>query len=301
MKDVTECDAELRGHSKKLIFAKFHPSADYTMATSGLDTTVRVWDIQNQKNVLTFEGLKSSTNSLEWSQNGSLLGCITKDKFLQWFDPRTQTSCGQVATHEGARPQKMIWCGDSQTILTCGFSKLSEREFAIWDIRNGEKPLLKRRLDDYSGVPFLQFDEDHKVLFVAGKGESAISYFQFSHESPNFIDYLGSYKGKESQKGFSFLPKKCCDLMANEVNRGVRLTAKTVEYISFKVPRKSGNFQADLFPPTRSSEAAVRFEDYISGSNAEPLRVELRPDAELMAAGGAKKATFAPRASEPVA
>ena len=44
-KDVTEHDAELRGHAKKLIFAKFHPTADYTIASAGADSTVRVWDI----------------------------------------------------------------------------------------------------------------------------------------------------------------------------------------------------------------------------------------------------------------
>lgn len=36
-KDVSEQDAELRGHAKKLIFAKFHPVADYTMASTGAD------------------------------------------------------------------------------------------------------------------------------------------------------------------------------------------------------------------------------------------------------------------------
>lgn len=74
---------------------------------------------------------------------------------------------------------------------------MSEREYAVWDIRNSDKPLVKRRLDDYSGVPFTYFDEDHKVVYVAGKGESAISYFQYSTESPNLVDYLGSFKGKE--------------------------------------------------------------------------------------------------------
>lgn len=61
-------------------------------------------------------------------------------------------------------------------------------------------------------------------------------------ESPNIIDYLHAYKGKEPQKGFSFLPKRCVDVMSCEVAKGVRLTGKTVEYVSFKVPRKSGNF-----------------------------------------------------------
>jgi hypothetical protein len=36
-KDVSEPDAELRGHAKKLILAKFHPTADYTMGSAGAD------------------------------------------------------------------------------------------------------------------------------------------------------------------------------------------------------------------------------------------------------------------------
>jgi len=102
--------------------------------------------------------------------------------------------------------------------------------------------LIKKRLDDYAGIPYPFYDEDSKVVYIAGKGESAISFFQYSTESPNFIDYLHAFKGKEPQKGFSFMPKRVVDLMNTEVMRGVRLTAKTVEYVAFKVPRKSGTF-----------------------------------------------------------
>lgn len=38
------------------------------------------------------------------------------------------------------------------------------------------------------------------------------------------------------------MPKRVVDVMACEIARGVRLTAKTVEYVQFKVPRKSGTF-----------------------------------------------------------
>ena len=277
-RDRQEPDAELRGHGKKLILAKFHPSADYTMATSSLDMTVRLWDIAQQTCAAVFDKVTSATTGLEWSHDGSLLGAITKDKNLFVFDPRNNDVCSSVAAHEGARPQKLVWLGDSKTIMSCGYSKLSEREFAIWDARNFASPVTKRRLDDYSGVPYTYFDEEHKVVFVAGKGESAVSYFQYSTASPNLIDYLGSFKGKEPQKGLSFLPKKCCDLLVNEVTRAVRLTAKTVEYVSFKVPKGVGSFQPDLFPPVRGSEPAMKFEDYIACNNAEPLRIELRPD-----------------------
>jgi len=46
-KDTMESDGELRGHSRKLIFSKFHPSSDYTLASSGADSTIRLWDVSH--------------------------------------------------------------------------------------------------------------------------------------------------------------------------------------------------------------------------------------------------------------
>jgi hypothetical protein len=34
-----------------------------------------------------------------------------------------------------------------------------------------------KRLDDYSGIPMPYYDEDTRVVFIAGKGESAISFY----------------------------------------------------------------------------------------------------------------------------
>lgn len=185
-----------------------------------------------------------------------------------------------ASAHEGARPQKVCWLGDSQTVLTTGFSKISERQYAVWDLRDLSQPLIMKRLDDYAGIPIPFYDEDSKVVFVAGKGESAVSFFQFSTDSPNYLDYLHAYKGKEPQKGFSFMPKRVVDVMSCEIMRGVRLTGKTVEYISFKVPRKSGTFQADLYPPCKSGTPAMTFEEYWSGKDKEPERMELKPTTE---------------------
>jgi hypothetical protein len=99
-----------------------------------------------------------------------------------------------------------------------------------------------RRLDDYNGIAMPFFDEETKIVFIAGKGESAVSFYQFNLDSPNYLDYLYVFKGKDPQKGFSFLPKRVSDIKAFEILRGVRLTGKTIEYVSFKVPSKSGQF-----------------------------------------------------------
>jgi hypothetical protein len=67
----------------------------------------------------------------------------------------------------------------------------------VYDLRDLSQPLIKKRLDDYAGIPYPYFDDDARVLFIAGKGESAVSFFQYSTESPNYVDYLHSFKGKD--------------------------------------------------------------------------------------------------------
>lgn len=102
--DVTECDAELRGHAKKIMLSRFHPSADYTLASAGADMTVRVWDVSSQKCVVTYDECKSFATGLEWSHNGSLLSIITKEKQICIFDPRKEGPAMTATAHEGARP-----------------------------------------------------------------------------------------------------------------------------------------------------------------------------------------------------
>jgi WD40 repeat protein len=103
-KDIHESDAELRGHAKKVIISRFHPSADCTIASVSADNTVRIWDVQQQKCVTTYEEIKNFSTGLEWSHNGSLLACITKDKLAYAFDPRKEGKAMSVSTHEGTRP-----------------------------------------------------------------------------------------------------------------------------------------------------------------------------------------------------
>lgn len=73
------------------------------------------------------------------------------------------------------------------------------------------------------------------------------------------------------------MPKRIVDVMANEIVRGVRLTGKTVEYVAFKVPRKTGTFAADLFPDSRSGLPGMTFDEYWQGENKEALRQEMKP------------------------
>ncbi len=49
--------------------------------------------------------------------------------------PRPHTTCF-VSAHEGVKCFKLVWLGDSNNILTAGFTKQSKREFRIFDTRD---------------------------------------------------------------------------------------------------------------------------------------------------------------------
>lgn len=105
------------------------------------------------------------------------------------------------------------------------------------------------------------------------------------------------YKGKDLTRGFSFLPKRGLDLANNEIAKGVRLTTNHIEYVSFKVPRRGGGFQPDLYPPIRSQEPAMTAADYFGGKNADPLRVELNLESSFAASNKSVSFSAAPTSS----
>ena len=107
----------------------------------------------------------------------------------------------------------------------------------VWDSRNPDTPVKTENLDTMSGglMPF--FDADTKVLYLAGKGDGNIRYYEFVEEPP-YVFYLTEYKSSEPQRGLAFLPKRACNISECETARVFKVHPDRVEPISFKVPRK---------------------------------------------------------------
>lgn len=71
-------DATLTAHTKKVMGLAWHKSADNVIASHGADQTVRIWDIEQQANTITFGGLPNVATAMKWSPHGDKLGVITK-------------------------------------------------------------------------------------------------------------------------------------------------------------------------------------------------------------------------------
>mgnify|MGYP002712298191 CR=1 FL=1 len=174
--------------------------------------------------------------------------------------------------------------GSRNKIFTFGFSKTSERQYSIWDPSNLDKPIHSENIDTASGILMPFYDDDTNMLYLAGKGDGNIRYYELVDEAP-YIYYLTEFKSNSPQRGMGFFPKLGMDLSSCEIARFLKVTANAVEPISFCVPRKSDIFQDDLYPPTFSGQPALSASQWLGGSNADPKKIEIKPGMTIPSAG----------------
>lgn len=82
------------------------------------------------------------------------------------------------------------------------------------------------------------YDWDTGMLFLAGKGDTTISYMEVTDREPFLIE--GIRHNGEQTKGACLVSKRALNVMQGEVNRLLQLTSSSVIPIMYQVPRKVG-------------------------------------------------------------
>ncbi|KAI5949419.1 CRN1 [Candida jiufengensis] len=264
VKDIIEPTKILEGHSKKVGLINYHPCAENVLASSSLDYTVKIWNTKTGKDEISLKH-KDLVTSFAFNYNGSLLATTSRDKKLRVWDVRKGEIISEGAGHSGAKPSRVCWLGNTDRIVTTGFSRLSDRQVGIWDINNVEKGPIDGFLvvDASSGVLIPYFDEDTSILYIAGKGDGNIRYYEYEND---LLYELSQYASTDPQRGFAVTPKNKVNVKENEVVKSFKTVLdNSIEPISFYVPRRSELFQADIYPDCPSSEPAISAEDWFGG------------------------------------
>jgi hypothetical protein len=271
---LTEPLQTLTGHKRKVGSVKFSPTANNILATTSTDMSVKIWDIEKGKDVLSIEGQHTDiVQSADWNRNGSMLATSCKDKKIRVVDPRQKKIAQEVEGHQGVKGSRVIYLGMDK-LFSCGFSKTSEREFAIWDARALGNKLAFQSVDSASGLLMPFYDEDTKIVFLGGKGDGNIRYYEIVDDATQ-IYYLSEFKSATPQRGLCTLPKRAVSTSDCEIVKMLKVGTKTLEPISFQVPRKSDIFQDDIFPDTFSGEPALTADEWLGGQDAEPKTMSL--------------------------
>jgi len=292
LKETLEAEIELRGHQKCIQLLDYHPSVEGLMATTAKDCTCRLWDIEEGAQISKFDLPEESqiTMSLQWRMDGSLLGIACKDKTVRIFDPRQPQAVLGVEATASSRPMKFCWAGVDRFIST-GFSPTVDREFSYWDIRAPSKPLYTKSLDKASGVLMPFYDDSHSLLFLTARGDGNVRYFEIADNGSGGreIFYINDSRSTKSMRGFCFVNRRALKTEQCEVMRALKLEQSSIIPMSFKVPRKSSEFQEDLFPDCPSMEPALDVQAFLGGKNSMPKMMSMRPGANNNNGQGQKR------------
>ncbi|XP_071321881.1 uncharacterized protein coro1cb isoform X1 [Trachinotus anak] len=266
----------LEGHSKRVGIVSWHPTARNVLLSAGCDNQIIIWNVGTGEAMINLEDMHPDVIfSVSWSRNGSLLCTACKDKKVRVIDPRKKKIVSEKdKAHEGARPMRAIFLADGN-IFTTGFSRMSERQLALWKSDNMDEPICVQEMDTSNGVLLPFYDPDTNVVYLCGKGDSSIRYFEITDEAP-FVHYLNTFSTKEPQRGMGYMPKRGLDVNKCEIARFYKLHERKCEPIIMTVPRKSDLFQDDLYPDTAGPDPALEAEEWFAGKNGGPILISLK-------------------------
>ncbi|CAH0026918.1 unnamed protein product [Clonostachys rhizophaga] len=263
---------KLGGHTRKVGQVLFNPAAENILASASGDFTIKLWDVGTGQNALT---LKHSdiVQSLSWDASGSMLVTTSRDKKIRVWDVRQERPVHEAPGHAGAKNSRAVWMGEHNRFATTGFSRMSERQIALWEPGRNEPIGGFTMIDSISGVCMPFWDDGSNCLYLAGKGDGNIRYYEYENDK---FEYLSEYKSAEPQRGLAFMPRRGINVHDNEVMRAYKTVNDSyVEPISFTVPRRAETFQADIFPPAVGNKPAVSASEWLGGKSGLPAKIDL--------------------------
>ncbi|KAL1411200.1 hypothetical protein Q8F55_002151 [Vanrija albida] len=268
---------------EKIVQVTFHPTAKDLLLVASNDSGkghLRFFDLKIglEQKVVPF-GFEIWNFAIE--PTGDRVAIATKKSEIVILDPRDDTKVARGKAHDSLRSFQLAWIDDTH-VVSVGFNKGSMRKVQLYNV--GEEVTNKggSTLDVSPSVLFPVFDPDTSILFVWGKGERAIHAFEIHPDHANEpVAKLPSYNAASGapQLAVVLLPKTAVDVRKVEVARALRLTAKTIEEVTFSIPRnKPAFFQDDIYVPTRDwSTPATGAEAWLEGDKSRQGVVDLRP------------------------
>jgi len=161
-------------------------------------------------------------------------------------------------------------------LMTSGFNRQAEREYAIWDLRKFDTAVARAKLGSGAGVGHLYCNQAHGIVYCAGRGDMGIGLWQYSPSVPNHMLFLSEALAPSPTKCFSIMPKWCLNVNKHEVDRGVRLTNdKFIMYMGFTLANRTGMFQDELYPKFVGNIPNSNHDTWVAGEDKPAIMDQL--------------------------
>ncbi|CAN9506582.1 unnamed protein product [Ophioblennius macclurei] len=275
-RNMTEAVLELYGHSRRVGLIEWHPTSSGILFSAGYDYKILIWNLEIGEPVKMIDCHTDVILSMSFNTDGGLLATSCKDKKLRVIEPRSGRVL-QQASCKNSRVNRVVFLGNMKRLLTTGVSRWNTRQIALWDQEDLSMPMVEEDIDGLSGLLFPFYDADTHMLYLAGKGDGNIRYFEITSEKP-YLQYLMEFRSPAPQKGLGVMPKHGLDVAACEVFRFYKLVTLKglIEPISMIVPRRSDTYQEDIYPMTAGTEPAMTATEWLSGIDRDPVLMSLK-------------------------
>jgi coronin-7 len=225
----------------KIHLLEFHPTSKNILLTTSDDLgkpTIRIWNLDTKKDEITLTGIhKDVIFSCAWSPDGTQIATTTKEKKIRVLDARTGDVISEGPSHNSLRSSRLLWLNqNTELLVSVGFGIGSAREVLLFSKKDLSKPVAKLVIDYSPGVMSAYFDKDCLILYVAGRGDRTIHTFHVELDT-NKLVALAKIEAGSLQQGFSFLPKRECNVKDIEIAKFYRLTPNNIEVVGVRVPR----------------------------------------------------------------
>jgi coronin-1B/1C/6 len=283
--NLTDPVVDLHGHQKKVMYVHWHPTAANILLSASADNHIVIWNCGMSQALVDIDCHPNLIQCISWNYDGSRFVTSCKDGQIRIINPRSGEVLKQFKGHGGGTKSTQVTFLKNGMVFSTGFSKMSEREYALWDSQKGIFKVMET-IDQSNGVLFHHYDVDTGMIYLIGKGDSVVRYYEINDDLP-FVHYIAMYQSATPQRGAGFMPKRGCDPSICEITRLFKLHTKgLVEVIPMICPRKSEIFQEDLYPDTIGDSPALQADEWFEGKDADPILISMR---DFMAPSSAPK------------
>lgn len=126
------------------------------------DYSIKLWRLDNQKNICTLNGHFASVKSLAFSQDGQTLASASKDSTIKLWDLNTLKEKLTLSGHEGT--VKSIQFSNDNKILVSGGK---DGKIKIWNLHTGQ--LINTLIGHSNGISSLIISPDNSIIASASQ------------------------------------------------------------------------------------------------------------------------------------